>query len=172
MISSKWQARLCNHKCRWVLSRWLFDYLDKSRSRPETSHVEKLQHVLPSSPLACHAGAVCPPEMEPEGLRGVRDGAGRTLLSRQEMWKPPPWWETPSRRDARARRDCEVPDCLLVTRVGISASILAMRSRFTQLRSWRQCLHSRSKKGVTLLVLNLLPQLKSSEGLDWILLWL
>ena len=114
-----------------MLSRWLFDCLDKSRSHPETSHVEELQHVSPSSPLACHAGAVCPPEMGPEGLWGVRDGAGEALLSRQEMWKPPLWWETPSRRDARARRDWEVPACLLVARAGISASILTMKSRFT-----------------------------------------
>lgn len=131
MISSKWQARLCHRKCRWLLSRWLFDYLDRSRSRPETSHVGKPQHVSPSSPLACHTGAVCPPKMRPESPQWAGTGAGKTLLSGQEMWKPHLWWETPLRRDAKARRGWEVPASLLVTRMGISASILTMRSRFT-----------------------------------------
>lgn len=157
---------MCHQKRTWVLSRWLFDCLDNSRSCPENSHVKKLQHVSPSSPLARHTGAVCPPEMGPEGLQGVRDGAGQTLLRGREMWKTPLWWETPRRRDARARRDWELPVCLLVTRVGISASVPTTRSGFSLLRSLRQCSHNTSKETTLLLVLNQLPQLKSSKGLD------
>lgn len=62
-----------------------------------------------------------------------QDWAGEALLSGQEVWKLPVflWWETPSRRDVRARRDWEVPAYLLVARAGISASVLTVRSRFT-----------------------------------------
>jgi len=62
---------------------------------------------------------------------GVLGGAGEALLTGEEMWKPPQWWETPSRRDARARRGWEVPACLLVARAGIFASVLTVKSRFT-----------------------------------------
>lgn len=43
-----------------------------------------------------------------KGCRGAGMGDG-ALLGEGETRKPPPWWETPPRRDARGRRDWEVP---------------------------------------------------------------
>ena len=66
-----------------------FDCLDKSRSHPETSHVERSGHVLPPSPLASHTGMILP----------SRDGARGSVQGQGWGWGSSPEWtgdfETP-----------------------------------------------------------------------------
>lgn len=62
---------------------------------------------LPPLPLVRQEGFALS-RWRQKGCRGAgtRDGA---LLGEGKTRKPPLWWETPPRRDARGRRDWEVP---------------------------------------------------------------
>lgn len=80
-----------------------FGHLAKSRSHPDTPPVEKLQHVSPSSPL------VCPQEQS--GLLSW----GSSHRYTEDVETPFVVGNSTQRSDVRARRDWEVPACLLVT---------------------------------------------------------